>query len=56
MTDPSRAQPLLTVSVFDDLADSKDLALVRCDIINQGIEEDEGYKVREEWLPVTIFV
>ncbi|EED94756.1 hypothetical protein THAPSDRAFT_261387 [Thalassiosira pseudonana CCMP1335] len=43
--DPSRAQPLLTVSVFDDLADSKDLALVRCDIINQGIEEDEGYKL-----------
>ena len=43
--DPSRAQPLLTISVFDDLVESKDLALVRCDIINQGIEEDEGYKI-----------
>ncbi|KAL7526362.1 hypothetical protein ACHAWF_001741 [Thalassiosira exigua] len=43
--DPSRAQPLLTVSVFDDLADTKDITLVRCDIINQGIEEDEGYNI-----------
>ncbi len=43
--DPARAQPLLTISVFDDLVDSKDLALVRCDIINRGIEEDEGYKL-----------
>jgi ATP synthase F1 complex assembly factor 1 len=43
--DPSRAQPLLTLSIFDDLVDSHDLALVRCDIINAGIEEDEGYKL-----------
>lgn len=43
--DPARAQPLLTLSVFDDLVDSKDLALVRCDIINNGIEDDEGYKL-----------
>jgi ATP synthase F1 complex assembly factor 1 len=43
--DPARAQPLLTLSVFDDLAESKDLALVRCDIINNGIEDDEGYKL-----------
>lgn len=42
--DPARAQPLLTVSVFDDLAE-KDVTLVRCDIINRGIEEDEGYKI-----------
>ena len=43
--DPARAQPLLTISVFDDFVDSKDLALVRCDIIAQGIDEDEGYKI-----------
>lgn len=43
--DPARAQPLLTVSIFDDLAQQKDVTLVRCDIINRGIEEDEGYKI-----------
>ena len=43
--DPARAQPLLTVSVFDDLVESKDLPLVRCDIINNGIEDNEGYKL-----------
>ena len=43
--DPARAQPLLTVSVFDDLAEEKDVALVRCDIINRGIEDDEGYRI-----------
>jgi hypothetical protein len=43
--DPARAQPLLTLSVFDDLVESKGLALVRCDIINNGIEDDEGYKL-----------
>jgi len=43
--DPARAQPLLTISIFDNLAEEKDLTLVRCDIINQGIEEDEGYKI-----------
>lgn len=43
--DPARAQPLLTVSIFDDLAEDKGVNLVRCDIINQGIEDDEGYKI-----------
>lgn len=43
--DPSAAQPLLTISVFDDLADTKDVVLLRCDIINRGIEDDEGYKI-----------
>ena len=43
--DPARAQPLITISIFDDLAKVKDITLVRCDIVNRGIEEDEGYKV-----------
>ena len=43
--DPAAAQPLLTISVFDDFAETKDLALLRCDIINRGIEDDEGYKL-----------
>ena len=43
--DPAAAQPLLTISVFDDLADTKDVVLLRCDIINKGIEDDEGYKI-----------
>lgn len=43
--DPARAQPLMTVSVFDDMAEEKDLALVRCDIINRGIEDHEGYNI-----------
>eukprot|EP00986_Skeletonema_menzelii_P018428 scaffold26639_cov151-Skeletonema_menzelii.AAC.4 len=43
--DPAAAQPLLTISVFDDLAETKDVTLLRCDIINRGIEDDEGYKL-----------
>lgn len=48
--DPNRAQPLMTFSLFNDLADSHDLSLVRCDIINKGIEEDEGRKVMQNIL------
>jgi hypothetical protein len=48
--DPNRAQPLMTFSVFNDLADSHDLSLVRCDIINNGIEDDEGRKVMQNML------
>eukprot|EP00571_Detonula_confervacea_P002067 CAMPEP_0172324518 /NCGR_PEP_ID=MMETSP1058-20130122/51563_1 /TAXON_ID=83371 /ORGANISM="Detonula confervacea, Strain CCMP 353" /LENGTH=302 /DNA_ID=CAMNT_0013040813 /DNA_START=86 /DNA_END=994 /DNA_ORIENTATION=+ len=43
--DPARAQPLLTISLFDDMAKEKDVTLVRCDIINQGIQDDEGYNI-----------
>ncbi|CAB9499364.1 F1 complex assembly factor 1 [Seminavis robusta] len=43
--DPSAAQPLLTFSVFDDYAESKDLTLVRCDILNNGLEDEEGRKI-----------
>ena len=42
--DPARAQPLITFSVFDDLVDSLDIGLVRVDIINKGIEDDEGLR------------
>lgn len=48
--DPNRAQPLLSCSVFNDLAESHDLSLVRCDVINQGIEEGEGLKVMAQLL------
>ena len=48
--DPARAQPLLTISLFDDMAEKKDVTLVRCDIINRGIEEDEGYKLCQSLL------
>ena len=43
--DPSAASPLLTISIFDDLAVAKGVTLVRCDIINRGISEEEGYKI-----------
>ena len=48
--DPNRAQPLMTFSVFNDLAESHDLSWVRSGIINQGIEEDDGRKVLENML------
>lgn len=43
--DPAAAQPLMTMSIFNDYADKLDLALVRVDIINKGIQDFEGYKV-----------
>lgn len=45
--DPHSATPLITFSVFDDLADDKDIALVRCDVLNKSIEDDEARKVVE---------
>jgi hypothetical protein len=43
--DPSAASPLITISIFDELSGSKGVTLVRCDIINRGICEEEGYKI-----------
>lgn len=48
--DPARAQPLLTFSVFDDYVPSKDIALVRADILNNGIADDEGLKIVQNML------
>lgn len=48
--DPSSAQPLITFSVFDDYANEKDLALVRADVVNKGIEDQEAYKVVQNML------
>ena len=45
--DPNRAQPLLTFSIFDDLVSSHGLSLIRCDVINKGIEDNEGRKVMD---------
>jgi len=40
--DPARAQPLLTCSVFNDF---NDITLVRADVVNHGIDDEEGRKV-----------
>jgi len=40
--DPNRAQPLLTFSVFTDLKESHDISFLRCDVVNNGIEEKEA--------------
>lgn len=45
--DAARAQPLMTLSVFDDYSDDKDLTLVRVDVLNKGISDDEGYKIAQ---------
>lgn len=48
--DPSSATPLLTFSVFDDYSESKDVTLVRCDILNKNLDEEESLKVVESVL------
>ena len=63
--DPHAASPLLTFSVFDDYAESKDISLVRCDILNKSILEEEGrrvvqslienYRAPEEFVSVKTF-
>jgi hypothetical protein len=45
--DPNSAQPLMTFSIFNDLVESHDISLVRCDIINKGISESEGRRVMD---------
>jgi hypothetical protein len=50
--DPSRAQPLMTFSVFDDFSAEKDITLIRCDILNRAIEDQEGLKVVHNLLDV----
>ena len=48
--DPARAQPLVTCSVFSDLSESLDIHLVRCDVVNKGLEDLEGFKAAESIL------
>eukprot|EP00560_Eucampia_antarctica_P000484 CAMPEP_0197833678 /NCGR_PEP_ID=MMETSP1437-20131217/19772_1 /TAXON_ID=49252 ORGANISM="Eucampia antarctica, Strain CCMP1452" /NCGR_SAMPLE_ID=MMETSP1437 /ASSEMBLY_ACC=CAM_ASM_001096 /LENGTH=209 /DNA_ID=CAMNT_0043437869 /DNA_START=33 /DNA_END=659 /DNA_ORIENTATION=+ len=48
--DPSAAQPLLTFSIFNDLAEDQDVSLVRCDLINKGIHDGEGIAVLNRML------
>ena len=45
--DPSRAQPLLTFSIFNDFVSSHDISLQRLDVINKGIEKAEGMVVMQ---------
>lgn len=48
--DPSRAQPLLAFSVFDDYASDKDITLIRADILNSAIDNQEGQKIVQSLL------
>jgi hypothetical protein len=48
--DPQSATPLLTFSLFDDYADSKNISLVRCDVLNKNINIQEGRKVVQSLL------
>ena len=48
--DPNRAQPLITCSIFSDLSDELGIHLVRCDVINKGLQEIEGFKATENIL------
>lgn len=48
--DPHSATPLLTFSLFDTYADSKNVTLVRCDILNKNINMQEGRKVVQSLL------
>lgn len=49
-TDPTNASPLLTLSIFDDFEQEHDLTLVRCDVVNRGISDEEGLKVMQHVL------
>lgn len=51
---PSSANPLLTVSVFDDLHDSHGLGLLRGDVINKGINSQEANKVIQNLFDVYV--
>mmetsp|Transcript_1658 Transcript_1658/g.1814 ORF Transcript_1658/g.1814 Transcript_1658/m.1814 type:complete len:212 (+) Transcript_1658:135-770(+) len=63
--DPDRAQPLITFSVFTELQESHDISLLRCDVINRGIEVKEAsvimknvidsYRIDEDFLKVKDF-
>mmetsp|Transcript_36339 Transcript_36339/g.53118 ORF Transcript_36339/g.53118 Transcript_36339/m.53118 type:complete len:318 (-) Transcript_36339:108-1061(-) len=48
--DPARAQPLLSVTIFDELVDSHDITLVRCDVVNRGVSDHEAYRVLQSHL------
>lgn len=48
--DPNRAQPLVTCSMFSELSETLDIHLIRCDVINKGLEDIEGFKATESIL------
>jgi len=43
--DPARAQPLVSISIFEDLVESHGVSLVRCDVMNQAVSDHEAYRV-----------
>lgn len=63
--DPNAATPLLSISIFDDYASDKGIALVRGEVLNLGIEVNEGrkfveslldnYRIEEEFSSVKAF-
>jgi ATP synthase F1 complex assembly factor 1 len=44
-TSPEKANPLVTFSVFDDLATSHDLTLVRGEVVDRSVTFEEGEKI-----------
>lgn len=44
-TNASTSQPLITLSVYNELASNKNITLIRGEIINKGIQQEEGEKV-----------
>ena len=48
--DPQRASPLITFSVFNDLIESHNVSLLRCDWVGKGIEDAEAVEVVERIL------
>lgn len=48
--DPVAATPLLTFSIFDDYAIDKNITLIRCDVLNNGIDQQEGRTIVQNLL------
>jgi hypothetical protein len=44
-SDASTSQPLIAISVYNDLASTKQITLIRGEVINKGILLEEGEKV-----------
>ena len=50
--DASNAQPLVTFSVYDELVPTHNVTLVRGQILNKSIQQEEGEKVIQRMIDV----
>lgn len=50
--DASKAQPLVTFAVYDEVVPTHNVALVRGQVINKGIQPEEGEKVIHRMIDV----